>query len=64
MVKEYFKNFMLSRFHIFLFTISSIVMGVELYRYIFLSGENNGVSFLFKAPLLQMGGNYSLIYYV
>ena len=30
MVKEYFKNFMLSRFHIFLFTISSIVMGVEL----------------------------------
>lgn len=51
MVKEYFKNFMLSRFHIFLFTISSIVMGVELYQYIFLSGENNGVSFLFNSNM-------------
>lgn len=51
MVKEYFKNFMLSKFHMFLFTISSIVMGVELYRYIFLSGENNGVSFLFNSNM-------------
>lgn len=51
MVKEYFKNFMLSRFHIFLFTISSIVMRVELYQYIFLSGENNGVSFLFNSNM-------------
>ena len=49
--KQYFKNFMLSRFHIFLFTISSIVMGVELYQYIFLSGENNGVSFLFNSNM-------------
>lgn len=45
MVKEYFKNFMLSKFHMFLFTISSIVMGVELYQYIFLSGERMELAF-------------------
>ena len=61
MVKEYFKNFMLSKFHMFLFTISSIVMGVELYRYIFLSGENNGVSLIYRYYTYQRLRKFSVI---
>lgn len=51
MVKEYFKSFMLSRFHILMFLVSCIVIGFELYQYIFILTENDGVSFLFNSNM-------------
>ena len=51
MVKEYFKSFMLSKFHIILFLISSAVIGFELYQYMYVITENNGISFLFNSNM-------------
>lgn len=51
MVRSFFKNFMLSRFHKLLFCISLMIIGYYLYQNIFVYTVNEGALFLFDSNL-------------